>query len=163
MNGDIERLAIAQAVYSELGKMVKAGGDGLRGDIDRELMSDYASKGVDRYRLPVNGQNVGTLSIRFGKEKMRCYIEDVDELASWLMADGGEELKRLINGNVSTVSTWLAEHIEKTGELPDGCVGYVEPPAPTGTTIKVDSEKVATALGMTLPQAVVHLLGGEVE
>ena len=44
MNGDIERLAIAQAVYSELGKMVKAGGDGLRGDIDRELMSDYASK-----------------------------------------------------------------------------------------------------------------------
>lgn len=163
MNGDIERLAIAQAVYSELGKMVKAGGDGLRGDIDRELMSDYASKGVDRYRLPVNGQNVGTLSIRFGKEKMRCYIEDVDELASWLMADGGEELKRLINGNVSTVSTWLAEHIEKTGELPDGCVGYVEPPAPVGTTIKVDSEKVATALGMTLPQAVVHLLGGEVE
>ena len=163
MNGDIERLAIAQAVYSELGKMVKAGGDGLRGDIDRELMSDYASKGVDRYRLPVNGQNVGTLSIRFGKETMRCYIEDTDALTSWFMEDGGDDLERFIKENESTVASWLAKRIEKTGELPDGCVGYVEPPAPTGTTIKVDSEKVATALGMTLPQAVVHLLGGEVE
>lgn len=55
--------------------------------------------------------------------------------------------------------------MEETGEVPDGCVPITvdEPSRPLGTTLKVDAELVAEALGDCLPAALAGLLaeGGD--
>ena len=51
------------------------------------------------------------------------------------------------------------------GELPDGCemVERFEPPMMTGTTVRVQTQKVVEALGNNLGAAAAALLTGEVE
>ena len=160
---DLERLAVAQAAYKALGAMVSASDpESLRGRVDGLLREDYEEKGTDRFRLKVNGQEVGTLSARFTKETHRLVVEDMGAFADWLVGDGRMYLELFLRSPRGRgLVDACAAAIFADGEVPAGCAVYTEPPRFDGTVIKgCEPEKVAPALGMTLPQAVAGLLAG---
>ena len=163
MNNDSQRLAVMQTLYNELGNEVSARNpDGLRAKVDDALLCDYAENGTDRRRISINGEEVATLSIRFSKEHARAIIEDCSALADW-MADPERRqlLVALLREKGQAVADWYMDVL--SGEIPDGCSAYVEPKRPNGTVLKVDRERIISALGMNLPQAMVYALtdGGE--
>lgn len=162
MAGNLEKLAMAQALYCELGKIVKTGDpDNLRGRADAELREDYESKGTDRYRIKVNGTEVGTLSARFTKQTVRLYVEDEDEFCKWLIEDGLGYLMSFIRTQKGqALVDYMASAIVADGEVPAGCRAYEEPARWAGTVIKgCDLGKVSEASGVALPEAVMGFLG----
>lgn len=164
MNNDLQRLAVMQALYNELGKEVGTRNPyGLRAKEDAALIARYAEDGTDRRRIIIEGEEVGTLSIRFAKEHARYIVEQADKVADW-MADPERRalLVQLLREKGQGIVDWYADVLD--GEVPDGCTAYIEPKRPNGTTLKIDQERVVGALGMNLPQAAVYALGsGEVE
>ena len=76
----------------------------------------------------------------------------------WLLSDGREYLDRLV------AIHWpkLAEWAKADGVVPDGCghEEWTEPQQWAGTTVRVDAQKVADALGAQLPSAIAGLMGG---
>lgn len=164
MNNDLERLAIMQALYKELGKEVGTRNpDGIRAKVDAGLLARYAEDGTDRRRIMVNGVQIGTQSIRFTRERARAIMEDADALAEWLCGeDGRQMLDAYMREKGQSVAEWLIEHMN--GELPDGVTAYIEPAHPDGTVLKgCEFDDVVGALGLNLPQAVAYALtdGGE--
>ena len=59
----LQQAVAYQALYGALGPVVKAGGDGLRGDVDRELEAIYEQTGAKTYRVQVDGVPLGTYKI----------------------------------------------------------------------------------------------------
>ena len=89
MNDDIQRFAVAQSLYKALAEQVKTGEpDNLRGRVDDMLRADNREKGTDRYRLMVNGSEVGTLTLRQGRETTRLVVEDELAFVDWLFTGG---------------------------------------------------------------------------
>ena len=161
----IERLTIAQAAYKALGKLVDTkSSDSLRSEMDREMMAELQLTGSDRRRLMLNGQQVGTYSVKMTKpvDTVEPEMVDAEKFIQWLRtSDGGlDTLRRVVFGEPKK----LLKLATIDGELPDGCRmrKVVEPQRATGTVLRVDTEKVAAALGGELPSAVVGLISGEV-
>lgn len=160
--GDLERLAIAQAVYKAVGKIVSTKGESLRVECDRKVLNDFMLDGVDRRRLMINGQAVGTYSIKMSKpvDGVEPELVDAGKFIQWIReSDGGlDMLKRLVHSDPAKMVKLAA----CDGELPDGCrVRRVcEPPKVTGTLVTVKPEKVAAALGGELPGAIAGLIEG---
>ena len=166
---DMERLAVAQAVYKVVADAVstrggKGGAPNLRTKVDDRMREEYMSTGSDRVRLRVNGQEVGTVSVKLSKpvDGVEPEIADASRLIKWLReSDGGRDaIQRLVFGDPGKVLAAATAD----GELPDGCRmrKVVEPARITGTVLRVDPQKVAAALGDALPEAVAGLLeGGE--
>lgn len=166
---DLQRLAVAEA----MGKAIKDvtnprggahGAPTLRTECDDALRKMYEEEGVDRKRIVINGQEVGTLSARLSKSESgtRVVMDDEKAFVRWLMAgDGGEDaIWRLIHDHKTRDAIISAATAD--GELPDGCrvEDYEKPAAWLGTTLRVDPKKVGAALGGELPSAIVGLLGG---
>ena len=166
---DIQRLAVAEA----MGKAIKDvtnprggahGAPTLRTECDDALREMYETEGVDRKRIIINGQEVGTLSARLSKPESgtRVVVDDDKAFVLWLMAsDGGEDaIWRLIHDPKTRDAVIAAATAD--GELPDGCrvEDYERPAAWLGTTLRVSVPKVGAALGGELPSAVMGLLGG---
>ena len=64
----LERLAVAQALYKELGEIVSTRTPySLRGMCDEELRRDFEEDGTDRRRITLNGVEVGKLSVKVTK------------------------------------------------------------------------------------------------
>lgn len=166
---DIQRLAVAEAMGKAIKDMTnpRGGAHGaptLRTECDDALRKMYEEEGVDRKRIVINGQEVGTLSARLSKPESgtRVVMCNDFDLVNWLRdTDGGfDALLRLVR-DPKTHDAIIASATED-GELPDGCrvERYDKPSAWLGTTLRVDVKKVGAALGAELPSAVVGLLGG---
>ena len=166
---DIQRLAVAEA----MGKAIKDvtsprggahGAPTLRTECDDALRQMYETEGVDRRRIVINGQEVGTLSARLSKPESgtRVVMQDGGALLHWLRTtDGGRDaLGRLLADY--KLRDAIIDAATADGELPDGCrvEGYDKPAAWLGTSLRVDARKVGAALGGELPSAVMGLLGG---
>lgn len=166
MNDDIQRFAVAQALYKALAEQVKTGEpDNLRGRVDDMLRADFKEKGTDRFRLMVNGAEVGTLSMRQGREAVRLIVEDELAFVDWLFTDGiGYLYAYLHTPKGRQLVDYMASAIVTDGEVPRGCTAYTEPAHFEGTVVKgCEIERVASALGLNLPQAVAYALEGDVE
>lgn len=166
---DIQRLAVAEAMGKAIKDMTnpRGGAHGaptLRTECDDALREMYETEGVDRKRIVINGQEVGTLSARLSKPESgtRVVMDKDFDLVDWLRhSDGGfDALLRLVRDPKTRDAIINAATAD--GELPDGChvEDYEKPSAWLGTTLRVDVKKVGVALGAELPSAVVGLLGG---
>ena len=82
---------------------------------------------------------------------------DLDALTEWAC---DHDLMRA-EPDYKRIEAYFAE----TGDVPDGCEAYTEtvPEHAKGTVLRIDPQKVAEALGASLPSAVAGMLTGEVE
>ena len=166
---DIQRLAVAEAMGKAIKDMTnpRGGAHGaptLRTECDDALREMYEAEGVDRKRIVINGQEVGTLSARLSKPESgtRVSMSDTGEFVRWLReSDGGRDALGRLLADPKTRQAIVAA-ATADGELPDGCrvESYERPASWLGTTLRVDPKKVGAALGAELPSAVVGLLGG---
>ena len=147
-----ERLYVAQALFMVMGDYVSTKGDGLRSECDQELLAAYESDGIKSLDAKVAGKKVGTYGVTVAKEKTTTGLRttDLDALTEWAC-----------DHDLMCAEAYFAE----TGEGPDGCEAYTEtvPEHAKGTVLRIDPQKVAEALGASLPSAVAGMLTGEVE
>lgn len=169
---DIQKLALAEAIIKALKPLTdtrggKGGADNLRTRADDELRRMYAESGADRRQIDINGVKVGTLSLAFTKpvDRTEIGVLDVNELIAWLRdTDEGRDTL----AEVLTVYKNLRAVLDTAhafGFMPDGCsaVEVHDPAHIKGTTLRVDTQKVAEALAGQLSGAVAGLISGEVE
>lgn len=150
----LQQAVAYQALYGALGPVVKAGGEGLRGEVDRELREVYEQTGAKTYRVTANGIDMGTYTVVENRpepevpehEETRFALAGRDELMSWL---GGEDARDLLvafcdeEGLLVEFAKWC---IATTGELPDGVTASVvtvpgrpaKPASYKGGMIRVD-------------------------
>lgn len=166
---DIQRLAVAEAMSKAIRDVTnpRGGAHGaptLRTECDDALRQMYETEGVDRKRIVINGQEVGTLGARLSKPESgtRVVMDKDFDFVDWLRhSDGGfDALLRLVRDGKTRDAIIAAATAD--GELPDGCrvESYDKPAAWLGTTLRVSAPKVGAALGGELPSAVMGLLGG---
>lgn len=165
---DQERLVVAQAVYKAVAAQVGTKDPGnLRGQADSELLRLYREMGVKSIDLRLGGEKVGTYSVVMGKAQPERHessvrVTDPDRVMAWA-ADNPEELEGFMATEWDAFARWC---LEEHGEVPDGCevverVTPARPAEPTGrTTLRVDGQAVAEAMGDRLPTAVAGLLSG---
>lgn len=164
---DIQRLAVAEAMGKAIKDMTnpRGGAHGaptLRTECDDALRRMYEEEGVDRKRIVINGQEVGTLSARLSKPESgtRVAMTDTGLFVRWLReSDGGyDAIWRLVTA--SKTHQAVLDAATADGELPDGCrvESYEKPASWLGTALRVDVRKVGAALGAELPSAVIGLL-----
>ena len=176
MSADLSSLALAQALYKACGELVDSrggarGASNLRTEADGQLRDLYETEGVDRVRLRVNGEPVGTLSARVSKPSSSTRVEvgDADAFAEWLAGDWED----CHEDGTSAIQQALADPKARRalldaatayGEVPAGCVVVADerPAMWLGTTLRVDAAKVAAAYGSpaALDAAVAGLLSG---
>ena len=171
----MEQLAIEQAVFSKLGADVSTKNpDSLRGMADEEIVGNYRAMGAKSYDVHVNGSKVGTYSVRTSKEKpqekkKRLVIKDPyalnkfieDNINECVRADGIPYAGLYAQDMAQSFAEYV---LEVYGELPDGCEIVTETiPAQlsqvTGTTLRVDADKVADAINGYLPTTIAGILG----
>ena len=165
----IERLAIEQAIYNQIGADLKTGrADNLRGEVNGFYLDMYQRTGATAFEVRLNGQKVGT----YGFNKVKGQPErEVTELRvtdhAAMMADESDDF-------MAWCSQWLQDHMDElavqyateTGELLDGMEYVTEtiPASPDGIrpngTLRIRPEKVAAALGNALPATIAGLLEG---
>ena len=155
----IEKLTIAQALYKAIADEVSTKNPhSLRSEIDAEILDAYNTDGIKSRDLRINGEKVGTYTVRVKKAftKDRPVLTDISAFNTWL----NENIEYALGYALSQPD--FVDWVVKQGELPDGYeLDRVEfPEAATGTTLKVDVQKVADAMGNELPSAVAGLLGG---
>lgn len=162
MNNDtLAQLAAAQALYHELGRMVRTGDpDNLRGRADA-LLADGVT---DRIKLSINGRSVGTLSARWSKPRRYLRVDDREAFADWCVGDGAEYVRQWIEGGMrGSLPDSCMTAVVVDGEIPDGCELVEEPERMDGTVIRgCKLDDVADAMGHDLMQAGIFALTGEV-
>lgn len=151
------KVAIAQAVYKTVARYVSTkGNDSLRAEFDAAIMDAYDQTGAKSFDMKVRGIKVGSISVRKSKEKeeINISITDKESFDGWLLDTG---LGRQV---VEYDQEAVIEYCLKTGEIPDGAsiMTCLLPERATGTTLKIDVDKVAAACADQLPAAVSNLL-----
>lgn len=154
-----EKLTIAQALYKAIADVVSTKNpDSLRSEMDVEMLKAYELDGIKSRDLRINGEKVGTYTVRVKKafSKDRPVLTDISAFKAWL--DDNHQYAIAYSLSQPDFVSWVIAQ----GELPDGYeLERVEfPEAATGTTLKVDVQKVAQAMGNELPNAVAGLIGG---
>lgn len=155
-----EKLTIAQALYKAIADVVSTKNpDSLRSELNAEMIKAYELDGIKSRDMRVNGKKVGTYSVRVKKafSKDKPVLTDISAFKAWL-DDNSDYAVAYALSQPDFVSWVIAQ-----GELPDGYeIERVEfPEMATGTTLEVDVQKVADAMGNDLPNAVAGLIGGE--
>ena len=165
---EVERLAVAQMLYNESGKLVSTKDrDSLRASVDRRYKELYDSTGCKSYDVRIGDDVVGTYSLRFSKptESKKRYVfevEDYQALAQWFeTCDTDSKIEFAANELAAFAEFWAGYY----GEIPDGCEWRkVVTPAVgkeyIGGVFKVDTESVLNAIG-ELPGGVLGLLEGD--
>lgn len=179
MRTNLEKLAVAQALYNGVGAVVSTkDSDSLRAECDREARELYEQYGMTSRDVLINGEKVGTYSVAFTKGKPaadawveeRAVLQDVEQFDKWICGMCAEELQelavwiRMHAGADALAEYWLCSN----GELPDGCellkIDHLAQPAQQkqykNTVLKVDSQAVVQALAGELPDVVAGLLQG---
>ena len=164
----LERLAVAQALYKELGEIVSTKNSySLRGMCDEDLRADFEEDGTDRRRITINGVEVGKLSVKVTKPgKPKVVLEDMDAAASWAVGMCYETpLPSWFSAWLGTKLTEIAQAcFDATGEIPDGYEVKQDAGGEfAGTTLSgCTVDKVQKATGVLLQSEVLALLeGGE--
>lgn len=162
----LERLAVAQALYKELGEIVSTKTPySLRGMCDADLRADFEEDGTDRRRITINGVEVGKLSVKVTKpSKPKVVQTDIAKAAMWLRAQLEERPDWLLGWIGARTDEAAQACFDATGEIPDGYEvrrdkgGEYAGTTLTGCTV----EKVQQATGVLLQSEVLALLeGGE--
>lgn len=165
---DVERLAVAQTFFKLAGELVDTKNpDSLRSAVDRGYKELYERTGSKSFDVMLDGQQVGTYSLKFSKpkpEETRQVFEvtDYEKLARWFDGLDAGTIADFAADNLAQFAEWA---LNKTGELADGCeLTPVVTPATDkqyiGGTLKVDAESVMNAMGELLPPGIAGLLGG---
>lgn len=168
MMNDIERLAVAQAVYKAVADMVSTKNpDSLRSRADADMLGNYERMGMKSVDLRVNGEKVGTYSVKVSKptpatNRTRLVVDDSEEAYRWAVRSATDEFEDWCIANIDRFCEYA---LSEFGEVADGAHVVTEetaaqPERATGTVLKVDPPKVAHALGTQLPQAVAGFLTG---
>lgn len=155
-----EKLTIAQALYKSVADVVSTKNpDSLRAEVDAEMLDAYRREGIKSRDLRINGEKVGTCSVRVKKAftKERPVLTDMSAFKAWL-----EDNQEYAVGYALSQPDFV-DWVIRQGELPSGYdLETIEfPEVAAGTTLKVDVKKVASSMGNELPNAVAGLLGGE--
>lgn len=164
---DSERLALAQTFYKMAGALVDTKSpDSLRSTVDAEYKALYEQTGSKSFDVKLNGEVVGTYSIRFSKPKesetrLSFEVHDYIKLAKWFDTVPSNIITDYISTDLAQFAEWYFMHM---GEMPDGCdIDKIITPATDkeyiGGVLKVDTEKVIDAAKGLLPASVVGLLG----
>lgn len=164
-----ERLAIEQALYNRLGEDVSTKNpDSLRYAADVDMVETYRNTGYKSRDVMVNGMKVGTHSVRVGKGKdarttKRLAVLDAAQLVQFIQSDKCvEERAEYLELMAQNFAEFM---LETYGIVCDGCEVVEEtvpaqPPTISGTTMRIDADKVAEALKGYLPTTFGGLLGG---
>ena len=158
---DLEKLAVAQAVYKAVGEVVSTKDpESLRGRASARLLEQFQDKDApsDRMPLMVNGTEVGSLSIT--RQKPTKYLRaDVADQRDLLEGADPDDLREFILAEefVESYALWARSQ----GILTPGVTftQVVKDKPPTTTLRGCEPEKVAAALGEMLPAAVLGLIG----
>lgn len=165
----MERLAVEQALFSRIGEDVSTKSTGsLRNACDEQVLANYRAMGAKSYDVHVAGEKVGTYSVRVGKESpekvsKRLVVRDPATLEAYVASDECAEER---GEYVRLMARNLAEFLLETyGIVADGCevveeVTPAQPPRVLGTTLRVDADKVASALAGSLPAVIAGLIEG---
>jgi hypothetical protein len=162
---DVERLAVATALEKALHSIVNPhgadghGAENSRTRVDDKLRRMYEEDGVTQLHAKLNGQKVGTISARISKptSEQVPVIDSIHDFRQWCHANADD----LIDGLLAQNPTGLVDTVlNATGELPDGVVmrDNSRPSRFTGTTVRIDPQKVVDALGPELTGTVTKLL-----
>ena len=165
---DIERLAVAQALYKAVAGMVSTKDpDSLRARADADMLANYERMGMKSVDLRVNGEKVGTYSVKVSKptgaaKTSRLVVDDSEAAYRWAMTAAADEYEDWCIANIDRFCQYA---LDEFGEVADGAhvetdTAAAQPERATGTVLKVDVPKVAHALGGELPGAVAGLLKG---
>lgn len=164
----LQQAVAYQALYGALAPVVKANGDGLRGEVDRELRDIYERTGAKTYAVQADGVKLGTYTVVEAAavpehDETAFDLVDREAFARWA-AENGELLGEYVASYGEDFARWLAE---EHGEVPDGVsvrtrhVGAA-PATYKGGTIRVDREfqsRVRDALSDGLAALVDPTLG----
>ena len=130
---DVERLLIAQSLYSKLGSICSTkgsrGGDGLRAQMDEQYKALFEQTGAKSFAMRFNGEPVATYSIsttsaKSGEETVVFDLVDNDAYDEWL---GSLDSLDLILNFVDSKGTEFCEYmLRETGEVPPGVEMRVE-------------------------------------
>ena len=158
---DLETLAVAQATYKVIAEAVSTKDpDSLRSTVDERILDSYRTDGVKSRDVRLNGEKVGTYSVRTKKARTDLIprVENLDAYKSWIVENMEQVIEYIVRDSK------FLDSIVRDGEIPSGVVvdKIHFPECAVGTSLKVDVEKVAQVLGDSLPAAVAGLLeGGE--
>ena len=162
---NMEKLAIAQAFQTQVGKMTKTGVDyNLRGEVDKEMREMYEATGSKTFDVKLLGRKVGTYYLTISKPtesrtEKRLAVSDGQALFDWALQHDFIEIDM----------KKVERHFQQTGELPDGCEAYEVTVLGenggeiTRTTLKVDGNEVISALGPQLEPIAYSLLDGGID
>lgn len=121
----LQQAVAYQALYGALGPVVKAGGDGLRGEVDRELRSIYEQTGAKTYKVVADGVVLGTYSVvesRAEPEEVMTRLAVTDNHAFVDWTEGGEVMEDMARyldetGQWEGFAEW---YLTTYGVIPDG-------------------------------------------
>ena len=119
---NVQQAMCYQALYNALGPVVKANGDGLRGDVDREMRQLYEQTGAKSFKIRADGVELGTYSIAENKavperEEVEFVIDDDEALGGWIAANPEMVTDFFMEYGGGDFMSWL---LKEVGELPDG-------------------------------------------
>lgn len=163
-----EQLAVKQALFSRLGDDVSTKNpDSLRHAADVDMIATYNSTGYKSRDVMVNGQKVGTHSVRIGKgreaqTRKRLVVKDPYAFDAYVKEQAMDEALEYIHLMMDNFAAFM---LETYGVVPDGCsvvedTTPAQPPTVQGTTLRIDPDKVADAISGYLSTGVAMLLGG---
>lgn len=153
----VEKLAVAQAFYNAVGKMVSTKDEGnLRGQVNAYFEEVFNTTGAKSFDVKLLGEKVGTYSITVSKAKpaetvRTLSVMDMESFDRWADENG----YTYVGYDMESVQRMF----EETGEVPPGCRVDVEiTPGVEGgkvsrTTLKVDADAVIDAIGPKLQSA----------
>ena len=152
-----DEIILAQALFNALGKMVSTKSTyNMRFDDDQNLLELYESTGAKTFDRRINGVKVGTSTIKVEPEKSKFMLNVVDQDAfeKWLLETGMGRQEIVYNEQE------IFDYFTCTGEEPAGArIGQcIIPEHVTGTTLRIDTQKVFDVMEEKLPQNVMALL-----
>ena len=152
-----ERMYVAQAVFKAISQEVKTNQDNMRGDFDARFRERYHETGAKSYDALLQGQKVGTVTVKPDepKSKAEFRIVDFDALEDWYPQAEDMFLQFVI----ANLPEFAEFYFMRTGEMPGGCTVETvtpEPKEPT-VTLRIDEKKVADVMH-GLPGDVLPLL-----
>lgn len=159
----MEQLAIVQGLYKALAERVSTKDpDSLRSKVDAQVMEFYEQTGAKSYDISLMGEKVGTMSVSMSRAKTETAYDLADWMAFEQWASTEEGWSVLMDFAMLDPERFCKFAVERTGEVMPGIdVRTVEVPEhPKGTTLRVDTTKVARAMGNQLEPAIAGLLEG---
>lgn len=161
---DMERLAVAQAVYKAVAEQVSTRNPGgVRGRMDQRVLDMYEATGAKSFDVRVNGEKVGTYSVSVPKSKdprprTEVVVNDASQVVAWAR-DNPDDTDAFVESHAAEFAEW---QLDRSGTVVDGTdVWNVAPDRSETvprTVLKVDAPKVAEALRGLPPDTIIRLL-----